>query len=271
LDLYFQGNVAGTPGSYASELCTTNVSAVSLVESNSSSPNNLLPERSYEMTIKAKAKYLSDSLGVRIYTDPVPELDFTNYAERDLHQFFYNISRSKWENLNKSNQTWNTIPMTNFKKELDENGEETGWLTTTVIINTKNNETIYDKQNTTFVRYGKKPHNENTAYYIEFVKANATSTTDSFITIDSVSLRDTTYTSIANEYEINDLKIIFSHFDLMANGKQSRDSAHSYLIYGTNGGARGTHIEAVGGSNLGVTDPAPHPYGQGLLYDLSDE
>ena len=271
LDLYFQGNVAGTPGSYASELCTTNVSAVSLVEANSSNPNNLLPERSYEMTIRAKSKYLSNSLGVRIYTDPVPELDFTNYADKNLHQFFYDIYSNEWRNLDKSNQTWNTIPMTNFKREFDESGNETGWLTTTVTINTKNNSTRYDKSNTTFVRHGSKPHNVNTAYYIEFVKANASDETDSFITIDSVALRDTTYTSIANEYEINDLKIIFSHFDLMANGKQSRDYAHSYLIYGTNGGSRDTYIEAVGGSHLGITDPAPHPYGQGLLYDLSDD
>ena len=161
--------------------------------------------------------------------------------------------------------------MTNFKREFDESGNETGWLTTTVTINTKNNSTRYDKSNTTFVRHGSKPHNVNTAYYIEFVKANASDETDSFITIDSVALRDTTYTSIANEYEINDLKIIFSHFDLMANGKQSRDYAHSYLIYGTNGGSRDTYIEAVGGSHLGITDPAPHPYGQGLLYDLSDD
>tara|TARA_R110002020_G_scaffold226846_4_gene437351 strand:+ start:109 stop:4512 length:4404 start_codon:yes stop_codon:yes gene_type:complete len=271
LDLYFQGNVAGTPGTYASEVSVTNVSAVNLVESNSSSPNSLLPDRSYDMTIRAKSKYLTNSLGFRIYTDPVPELDFTNYAERDLHQFFYSTRKNEWKNLNKSNNTWNIIPLTNFNIEYDSQGVETGWMTTTVSINTKNNRTRYSKQDTAFVRHGSKPHNSNTAYYIELTKANSSTQSDSFITIDSVSLRDTTYTSIANEYEVDELKTVFKHFDLLANGKLSRDSAHSYLIYGTNGGSRGTYIETVGGSNLGVTDPAPHPYGQGLLYDLSDE
>ena len=161
--------------------------------------------------------------------------------------------------------------MTNFNIEYDSSGEPTGWRTLTLTLNTKNNATRYNKQDTTFVRHGHLPHHENTAYFLEFIKANSSTQKDSFITIDSVSLKDVTYAGIAAEYELADLNTIFSHFDLMANGKQSRDSDNSYLIYGTNGGARGTYIEAVGGSNLGVTDPAPHPYGQGLLYDLSDD
>ena len=271
LDLYFQGNVSSTPGIYASSLSITHVSAVNLVEANSSRPNNLLPDRSYEMTIRAKSKYASDSLAVKFYTDPIPELDFTDYADRDLNTFSFNINRGIWENLNKSNNSWNIIPMTNFNIEYDSSGEPTGWKTLTLTLNTKNNATRYNKQDTTFVRHGHLPHHENTAYFLEFIKANSSTQKDSFITIDSVSLKDVTYAGIAAEYELADLNTIFAHFDLMANGKQSRDSDNSYLIYGTNGGARGTYIEAVGGSNLGVTDPAPHPYGQGLLYDLSDD
>lgn len=271
LDLYFQGNVAGTPGAYASELSVTNVSAVSLVEAHSSSPNSLIPDRGYDMTIRAKSKYLNDSLGFRIYTDPIPELDFTNYAERDLHQFFYNTRKNEWKNLNKSNNSWNIIPISNFNIEYDSLGVKTGWMTTQVNFNTKNSRTRYNKQDTTFVRHGNRPHNANTAYYLEFTKANGSTQFDSCITIDSVAFRDTAYTSVASEYDLKDLEVVFKHFDFLANGKLSRDSAHSYLIYGITGGSRGNYIESVGGSNLGVTDPAPHPYGQGLLYDLTDE
>ena len=265
LDLYFAGK--GT-----NELCVSYVSAISLVESNSSQPNSLIPDRSYDMTIRARTNYpVSNSLGVRIYTDPIPELDYTDYADRDLHQFFYNFSKNSWNNLNKSNNSWNIIPMRDFDIERDSDGVPTGWVTINLNFSTRNRNTNYDKSNSIFIRHGKEPHNDNTAYYVEFANATPSEQIDNYITIDSVSMRDTTYTAVRNEYDFKEMDVVFKHFDLLAGGKQSRNYNLTYEVFGTNGGSRGTYIEGFGGhDHLGTNDNL-HPYGSGVLYDLDDD
>ena len=73
-------------------------------------------------------------------------------------------------------------------------------------------------------------------------------------------------------YSEKEIKIIYSHFNSLVNGKQSRLHTRTSDIYATSGGARGYYVESMGGvtsASGGVADTAS-PYGSGVNYELSD-
>tara|TARA_R100000005_G_scaffold96666_1_gene85759 strand:- start:2788 stop:5775 length:2988 start_codon:yes stop_codon:yes gene_type:complete len=74
-------------------------------------------------------------------------------------------------------------------------------------------------------------------------------------------------------YSENEIKIIYSHFNSLVQGKQSRVHTRSEALYSTSGGARGYYIETAGGftaASGGVADTAS-PYGSGVNYELLDD
>jgi len=75
-------------------------------------------------------------------------------------------------------------------------------------------------------------------------------------------------------YSESEIKLIYSYFNTLVQGKQSRVHTRTAGIYSTSGGARGTFIEYMGGSTSasgGVADAAATGYGTGVNYELSDD
>ena len=74
-------------------------------------------------------------------------------------------------------------------------------------------------------------------------------------------------------YSEKEIKIIYSHFNSLVQGKQSRVHTRTSPIYYANGGTRAYYIENMGGSTSasgGVADTAS-AYGSGVNYELSDD
>ena len=74
-------------------------------------------------------------------------------------------------------------------------------------------------------------------------------------------------------YSEKEIKIIYSHFNSLVQGKQSRVYTRTEEIYSTSGGSRGYYIDSMGGvtsASGGIADTAS-PYGSGVNYELSDD
>ena len=87
----------------------------------------------------------------------------------------------------------------------------------------------------------------------------------------STMIRDNPLDAIP--YSEKDIKIIYSHFNSLVLGKQSRVHERTSSIYYANGGTRGYYVDGVGGSTAasgGIADTAS-AYGSGVNYELSDD
>ena len=74
-------------------------------------------------------------------------------------------------------------------------------------------------------------------------------------------------------YSEKEIKIIYSHFNSLVQGKQSRVHTNTEEIYSTSGGSRGYYVDSMGGvtsASGGVADTAS-AYGSGVNYELSDD
>ena len=88
---------------------------------------------------------------------------------------------------------------------------------------------------------------------------------------NSTMIRDNPRDSIP--YSESDIKLIYSYFNSLVMGKQSRVHTRTSDIYSTSGGTRGQYIDFMGGvtsASGGIADSAS-PYGSGLKYELSDD
>tara|TARA_R110000744_G_scaffold163883_2_gene280956 strand:- start:599 stop:3577 length:2979 start_codon:yes stop_codon:yes gene_type:complete len=89
---------------------------------------------------------------------------------------------------------------------------------------------------------------------------------------NSTMLRNNSADSIP--YSESEIKLIYSYFNTLVQGKQSRVHTRTVDIYSTSGGARGTFTEHMGGvtsASGGVADAAATGYGTGVNYELSDD
>tara|TARA_R110002020_G_scaffold91773_2_gene222757 strand:- start:5884 stop:8868 length:2985 start_codon:yes stop_codon:yes gene_type:complete len=87
----------------------------------------------------------------------------------------------------------------------------------------------------------------------------------------STMVRDNSLDAIP--YSEKEIKTIYSHFNSLVQGKQSRVHTNTEEIYSTSGGSRGYYIDSMGGvtsASGGVADTASE-YGSGVNYELSDD
>jgi len=89
--------------------------------------------------------------------------------------------------------------------------------------------------------------------------------------VSSTMTRDNPLDTIP--YSEKEIKIVYSHFNSLVQGKQSRVHTRTEDIYSTSGGSRGYYVDSMGGvtsASGGVADTAS-PYGSGVNYELSDD
>jgi phage tail-like protein len=74
-------------------------------------------------------------------------------------------------------------------------------------------------------------------------------------------------------YSEKEIKTIYSYFNSLVSGKQSRVHTNTEALYATSGGSRSYYIENMGGltSASGGTSDSASPYGTGILYAIDDD
>ena len=75
-------------------------------------------------------------------------------------------------------------------------------------------------------------------------------------------------------YSEKDIKIIYSHFNSLVQGKQSRVHTRTSDIYSASGGSKSYYVDNFGGSTAvsgGIADAAATGYGSGVNYELFDD
>ena len=88
----------------------------------------------------------------------------------------------------------------------------------------------------------------------------------------STMLRDNPLDDIP--YSEKDIKIIYSHFNSLVQGKQSRVHTRTSDIYSASGGSKSYYVDNFGGSTAvsgGIADAAATGYGSGVNYELFDD
>ena len=92
--------------------------------------------------------------------------------------------------------------------------------------------------------------------------------------IDSSGLyASSTYVSSTSDkinYTEKEVKIIYSYFNELRTGKQSRNAYTTSSIYQENGGSRDAYIDNYGGDTYGTNDVL-YSAGSGTLYELEDD
>ena len=71
-------------------------------------------------------------------------------------------------------------------------------------------------------------------------------------------------------FSVKETKIIYSYFNSLVQGKQSRLNTRTSDLYSTSGGYRGYYVDDFGGTIYGANDSIS-PYGSGVNYELSDD
>ena len=248
---------------------TNNVSIeqLSITSSGTVRDNFLVPEHDYSLTIRAQEGMQDTTtsvpdmqLGVRVVTDPLPFLKGTDYG--DGKKYYFDFDSQNWEVFDGTTgfYGWRFIDLSGFTVE-----NEGPWKTKTLNFNTKNYRSPYSAKDNLFRRLGRKLHDINTPYHIEVCNSN---NVEGFIILDEVSVIDDSYRYQMSEFTLEEARSIFSQFDVVNDGKSSRDHIDSSGYYLTSGGSRDYYVEA---SSAGTNTSSILGEVSGVIFEFSDD